>query len=82
MAAAKRHALVELNAEPAKRLNDIFLGSGNKASGVGVFYAKNEFAPMLAGKKIVIKRRAHAANMEGSGGTGSKAHANLRFFHF
>ena len=52
--ASETHALVELDAKPFERLDDIFFCPRNKTSGVGVFNAEDELTAMLAGKKIVV----------------------------
>ncbi len=54
MVAAKRHALVELDAQPFESLDDVILGSGNEAIAVGVLNAEHQIAAMLACEKIVV----------------------------
>ncbi len=56
---AEAHTLVEFEAEPAERLDDILLGSGHEAVGVGVLNTKHKVAPMLAGEEIVEQGGAH-----------------------
>ena len=48
--AAEAHTFVELYSEPAERLEYIFFRPGHKAVRVGVFYAENKFAAVLAGE--------------------------------
>ena len=59
----KAYTLVELNAKPFERLNDILLGSRNKTRGVGIFYTEYQVAAMLAGKQVIIECGTYAANM-------------------
>ena len=66
--AAEADALVELDAEPAERLQDIFLGSGHEACRVGVLDAEDELAAVLAGEEIVVQSCADAADMQRSCG--------------
>ena len=63
LVATEGHALVELDAEPAERLDDVLLGAGHEAVAVGVFNTEDEVAAMLTGKEIVVQGRAHTANM-------------------
>ena len=66
--AAEADAFVELNAEPAERLQDIFLGTGHEACGVGVLDAEDELAAVLAGEEIVVESSADTTDVEGSCG--------------
>ena len=52
--AAEADTLVELNAEPLERLDDIFLGSRHEACGVGVFNSEDEFSAVLTGEEIIV----------------------------
>ena len=63
MVAAVAYALVELDAEPLERLDDVLLRTGNEAVGVGVLNAEHEVAAVLARKEIVVERGAHTADM-------------------
>ena len=63
MFAAEAHALVEFHAEPFERFDDVIFGSRHKAVRVGIFNAEHHFASMLTGKKVVIERGAHTADM-------------------
>ena len=47
-------ALVELDAAPIERFNNILFGTRNKARLVGVLDTENHFAAVLLGKQIVI----------------------------
>ena len=79
--ATKADTLVELDAQPLERLDDILLGSRHEAVGVGVFDTENKVALVLAGEEIVIQGGAHAANMQCPCGTGCKTHPYTSFFH-
>lgn len=61
--AADADTLVEVDAKPFERLDDVFLRSGNEAARIGVLDAKNELAAVLAGKEVVVQGGAHAADM-------------------
>ena len=75
--AAESHPFVKVDAEPAEGLDDVFLCTGHKAIGVGVFDAENEFAAVLAGKEVVIECCAHSTDVERAGGRGCETHANV-----
>ena len=61
--AAERYTLVELDAQPLERLDDVLLGTGYKPRAVGVLNTENEVAAMLAGKQIIIQGSAHTTDM-------------------
>ena len=75
--ATESHPFVKVDAEPAEGLDDVFLCTGHKAVGVGVFDAENEFAAVLAGKEVVIECCAHSTDVERAGGRGCETHANV-----
>ena len=79
--AAEADALVELYAQPAERLDDVFLRPGNEARGVGVLYTEHHFAATLAREEVIVKRCAHPAYVERTRRTGRKAHPCFSFFH-
>ena len=60
---SKAHTLVELDAEPLERLNDILFRSRHKTIGVRIFYTENQITPMLTGKQIIIQGSTYTANM-------------------
>ena len=80
MIAAEAHALVELDAEPLERLDDVFLCSRHEAARVGVFNAEDEVAAMLTGKEVVVERGTNTADMKRSGRAWSETDAH--FFQF
>ena len=59
----ERNALVELDAQPLERLDDILFCSRDKARGVGVFDAEHEVAAMLARKQVIIECGTYAADV-------------------
>ena len=81
MRASKAHPLVKLDAQPAKRFENIFFGSRHKTMGVSVFNAKYKVAAMLAGKQIIIEGRTHSTNVKGPCRTGCKPHSHSPVRH-
>ena len=79
--AAEAYALVELDAQPAERLDDVFLRPGDEARGVGVFNPEHHFAAPLAREEVIVQRGAHSAYVERTRRTGRKAHPCFSFFH-
>ena len=77
--AAERHTLVELDAKPAERFDDIILGSGNKTIAVGVLDAEHQVAVVLAGEQVIIQGCTHASNVQSTRRTGCKTHSNSSF---
>ena len=77
--AAERDTLVELDAEPAERLDDIFFSSRYEAVAVGIFNAEHHVATMLAGKQVVVQCSAHTTDVQRSRGTGCKSHPHSSF---
>ncbi len=58
---------------PFECANEVFDCAFDKAFLVGVFDAENEFAFVLAGKKVGVKCGAETADMEVTGGGGGEA---------
>ena len=71
--------LVELDAEPTERLDDIILRSGHETAGVGILNTEHEVASVLTGKQIIIQRSTHSSNVQSTRGTGCKTHSNSSF---
>ena len=82
LVAAEADAFVELDAEPAERLDDVFLGSGYQSRRVGIFDAEHEVAAMLAGKQIVIQCCTDTTNVQRTRRTWCEAHPYSSFCHF
>ena len=61
--ATERHALVELDAKPMERLDDILLRTRHEAVRVGVLNTEHQVAAMLLGKQVIIQGCAHTADM-------------------
>ena len=80
--ASEGHAFVELDAEPAERLYDIFLCAGHEPAGVCVFDSEHEVAAPLAGKHVVVKRGAYAADVQGPRGAGRESHPYFSLCHY
>ena len=80
MIASEAHALVEFDAQPLERLDDVFLCSRHEAARVGVFNAEDEVAAMLTGKEVVVERGTNTADMKRSGRAWSETDAH--FFQF
>ena len=53
LVATEADALIELDAEPLEGLDDVLLGSGHKALGVGILNTKDELSAVLTGKEII-----------------------------
>jgi hypothetical protein len=60
---SKGYTLVELDAQPLERLDDIFLGTGYETIGVGVLDTEHQIAAVLLGKQIIIQGSTYTANM-------------------
>ena len=63
LVATERDALVELNAEPLERLDDVFLGTRHETVRVGVLNTEHQIAAVLTGKEVIIQGGTHTANM-------------------
>ena len=75
--AADMDTLVKLYAQPIEGLNDVLLGTWHKARLVGVLNAEDHLAAILAGKKVVVKGGAHAADVEWPRGGGGETNSYL-----
>ena len=51
---AEAHSLVELDAEPLERLDDVFFSTGYETIGVGILDTEHEIAAVLLGEEIVV----------------------------
>ena len=80
--ATERDTLVELDTQPLETLDDILLGTGDEARGVGVLNAEHQVAAVLAGKQIIIQSGTYTTNMQSPRGTRCKAHPDSSFCHF
>ena len=72
--AAEGDTLVKLYSQPVESLDDIRLGTGHEAGGVGVLNTEHKVAAVLAGKEVIVKGGTHAANVKGACRAGCKAH--------
>ena len=52
--AAEAHSLVELDAEPSERFDDILFCSWHETARIGVLNAEHQVAAMLTGKQIIV----------------------------
>ena len=77
--ATEADTLVELDAQPFERLNDILLGTRHKTVGVGVLNTEHQIAAMLLGKQVIIQGGAHSANMQSPRRTRGKTYSNSSF---
>ena len=77
MFAAEAHALVELDAEPAERFDDILLSARYETVGVGVLDAEYEVAAVLASEEIVVQCCAHATDVQCSCWTWCETHPHF-----
>ena len=66
-AAVGVHSLVGSDPAPFQCLDDVFLGSGYEAVGVGILDAEDEVSSALFCKQVVVERRADPAHMQGAG---------------
>ena len=72
-------ALIELDAQPLERFNDILLGSRYKAVTVSILDTENKVAAMLAGQQIVIQGGTDSTNVQSPRWTWCKTHPNSSF---
>ena len=70
----KGNALVKLYTQPLEGLDDIFLGTRNETTRIGILNPENKLPTMLACEKIVVKSSAHPTNVEGARGTWRKSY--------
>ena len=61
--ATEGDTLVELNAQPLERLDDIFLGTRHETVRIGVLDTENEVTAMLLGKEVIIQGGTHTTDM-------------------
>ena len=59
----KAYTLVELNAKPLERLNDILLGTWHETIRIGILDTENQVTAMLLGKQVIIQGCAYTADM-------------------
>ena len=78
---AEGNAFVELDSEPAERLDDVVFGSGNEAVGVGIFNAEHQIAAMLACEKVVVQCCTNATDVQRTGGTWCETHPDFSLRH-
>lgn len=64
MRAADADTLVDLDAAPLERLEDILLGTRHETLRVGIFDTKNHRTAVPTREQVVIKRRTYAADMQ------------------
>ena len=72
--ATKANALVELDAQPLKRLDDILLCTRHETVGISILDTEYEIATMLLGKQVIIQGGTYAADMQCSRRTWCKTH--------
>lgn len=80
MGAADADTLVDLDAAPLERLEDILLGTRHETLRVGIFDMKNHRTAVPTREQVVIKRRTYAADMQRPCRAGCEAHPD-RSFH-
>ena len=80
MGAADADTLVDLDAAPLERLEDILLGTRHETLRVGIFDTKNHRTAVPTREQVVIKRRTYAADMQRPRRAGCEAHPD-RSFH-
>lgn len=80
MRAADADTLVDLDAAPLERLEDILLGTRHETLRVGIFDTKNHRTAVPTREQVVIKRRTYAADMQRPRRAGCEAHPD-RSFH-
>ncbi len=73
------HSFVDADSEPVQGFVDIVFRTGHKPVGIGVLYAENHVAAVLAGKQVVIQSRAHASDVERAGGGGGESYPYFSF---
>ena len=79
LVATEAHALVKLDTQPLKRLQDILLGAWYKTVRIRILNTEHKLTAMLACKQIVIQGSAHTTDMEGTRRTGCKSHSYSSF---
>ena len=63
MLASEADSLVERDPQPTEGLDDIILGSRDKAVGIGIFYSEHEITSVLLGKEVVEESRTHSSDV-------------------
>jgi hypothetical protein len=63
MITSKAHALVEVDAQPTERFQDIFLGTWHETVGIGILDTEHHVTAMLTGEKIIIQSGTHTTYM-------------------
>ena len=76
---AKTYALIELDAKPLKRLNDILLSTRNKTIRIGILDTENQVATMLFGEQIIIQGGTHTADVQCTRWTRCKTYSYSSF---
>ena len=79
LVATKRDTLVELDAQPFERLDDILLCPWYKTVGVCVLDTEHQVTAMLACEQIIIKGSPHTTDVQRPRRTGCKAHPHSSF---
>ena len=77
--ASDAYTLVDFDAAPLERVEDILLGSRNEALRVGVLDAEEHHAAVTAREEVVVECRADTADVQRAGGAGCEAHPNGSF---
>ena len=82
MGASDADALVDLDAAPFERFEDVVLGARHEPLRVGVLDAEDHRALVPAGEQVVIQCRADAPDVQGPGGAGCETHPNGSFHDY
>ena len=72
--------LIPVDAQPPEPVQNRLQRRGHVALGIGVVNPQQELPFVPAGEQPVEQRRAHAADVEVSGGTGREARTDLRHY--
>ena len=75
----KAYTLIELDAKPLKRLNNIFLGTWDETIRIGILNTENQVATMLLGKQIIIQGGTHTADVQRTRWAGCKTYSYSSF---
>ena len=76
---AHADALVDFDAAPLERVEDVLLGARDEAVRIGILDAEQHHAAVVAGEEVVVECRADAADVQRAGGAGCEAHPNGSF---
>ena len=71
------HTLVNLDAAPFERLNDIILGTRYETLRVGILDTQDHFTTVAASKQIVVKCCTNTAHMQGTCGARCETYSYL-----